>query len=199
MALAEVRDEIDGLVTTVTEGYDRISMHGVRVDLLRAQAEAIGLPLTIARIPKKASNAIYEKAMAEALRGLGAKTVFFGDIFLEDLRVYREEQMAKLGVKCRFPIWKRGTPALAKHFVESGFKAHLVCVDTHALDPSFAGRFFDLSLLKDLPAAVDACGENGEFHSFVFDGPVFNSPVRVKTGESLLRDNRWQYCDLLAD
>jgi len=198
MALAEVKDEVDGLVTTVTDGYDRISMHGVRLDLLRAQAEAIGLPLTIARIPQKASNEIYEKAMAEALRGLAAKTVIFGDIFLEDLRQYREKQMAKLGIECRFPIWKRETPALAKHFVEAGFQAHLVCVDTQVLDPSFAGRLFDLALLKDLPSSVDACGENGEFHSFVFGGPVFDKPVPVKTGERLLRENRWQYCDLIA-
>lgn len=198
MALSELRGEVDGLVTTVTEGYERVSMHGVRVDLLRAQAESIGLPLTIARIPQKADNETYEKAMAGALRGLGAKTVAFGDIFLEDLRRYREERMGALGIECRFPLWKRPTPELAERFIGEGFRALLVCVDTKVLDASFAGRLYDRSLLDDLPAAVDPCGENGEFHSFVFDGPVFDAPVEVRAGERVLREGRWQYCDLVA-
>jgi uncharacterized protein (TIGR00290 family) len=198
MALAEVKDEVDGLVTTVTDGYERIAMHGVRVELLRRQAAALALPLTIARIPQKASNDLYEKAMAEALRGLGAKTVFFGDIFLEDLREYRETRMKALGIDSVFPIWGRPTAALARGFVDRGFKAHLTCVDTRALSPDFAGRLFDASLLADLPGSVDPCGENGEFHSFVFDGPVFDRPVPVALGESVLRENRWQYRDLLS-
>lgn len=197
MALAEVRDDTEGLLTTVTEGYDRISMHGVRVELLRRQAEAIGLPLEIARIPQKASNEIYEEAMAAAVRRLGAKRIGFGDIFLEDLRAYRESRMMALGVACVFPIWKRDTAALARYFIDAGFRARLVCVDTTVLDASFAGRLYDAELLTDLPRAVDPCGENGEFHSFVFDGPIFEKPVPVKTGESVLREGRWQYRDLL--
>ena len=166
--------------------------------MLQAQAAALELPLTLARIPQKASNSIYEQAMAEALRALGAKTVAFGDIFLEDLRRYREERMAALGIECRFPLWRRPTAELSRAFIDSGFRARLVCVDTTVLEAAFAGRLYDRALLDALPASVDPCGENGEFHSFVFDGPGFASPVAIDTGEHVLREGRWQYCDLVA-
>src|SRR5690349_9419259 len=163
------------LLTTLTEGYDRIAMHGVRRELLLQQADSIGLPLHEVRIPPQCVNPIYEARMEEALRvhyAVGVRNVAFGDIFLEDLRVYREKNLARIGMTALFPIWKRDTRDLIRQFHADGFRAITVCVDPKVLAPSFAGRELDASFFRDLPPNVDPCGENGEFHTFVFAGPI---------------------------
>jgi uncharacterized protein (TIGR00290 family) len=192
--------DVAALLTTLTEGYDRISMHGVRRELLQIQADRLGLPLRKVYIPQKADNAAYEAAMGAALqaeRRQGARLVAFGDIFLEDLRAYRERNLARLGLKGLFPLWKRNTAELARAFVRQGFKAVVVCVDTRALDPSFAGRDIDDQFLADLPRSVDPCGENGEFHSFVYDGPIFGQAVSFTRGQRTVRDVHFCFCDIL--
>jgi uncharacterized protein (TIGR00290 family) len=190
---------VTALLTTVTEEYDRISMHGVRRVLLERQAESLGLPLHMVLIPPQCINATYEARMKEALGehlAQGVQRVAFGDIFLEDLRVYREKNLAQLGMAALFPIWKRDTRVLAREFLRLGFRAIAVCVDPRVLDPSFAGRVLDESFFTDLPPGVDPCGENGEFHTFVFDGPVFRTPIRFQVGERVTRDG-FCFCDLL--
>jgi uncharacterized protein (TIGR00290 family) len=190
---------VTSLLTTVTEEYDRISMHGVRRVLLERQAESLGLPLHMVLIPPQCINATYEARMKEALGehlAQGVQRVAFGDIFLEDLRVYREKNLAQLGMAALFPIWKRDTRVLAREFLRLGFRAIAVCVDPRVLDPSFAGRVLDESFFTDLPPGVDPCGENGEFHTFVFDGPVFRTPIRFQVGERVTRDG-FCFCDLL--
>ena len=192
---------IAALLTTITEEYDRISMHGVRRVLLERQAESLGLPLHPVPIPPQCVNTIYEERMKEALeqhRARGVRRVAFGDIFLEDLRVYREKNLAQIGMQAVFPIWKRNTRELAREFVRQGFRAIAVCVDPRALDVSFAGRELDASFFADLPPAADPCGENGEFHTYVFDGPVFKTPIAVRVGEKVMRDG-FCYCDLLPE
>jgi uncharacterized protein (TIGR00290 family) len=192
--------EVLALLTTVTEDYDRISMHGVRAALLEQQAESLRLPLDQVRITSGASNEEYEARMEERLRhyrSRGVRSVVFGDIFLEDLKRYREQNLAKLGLKGLFPIWKQDTGELARAFVDLGFKAVITCVDTQVLDRRFAGREFDGRFLADLPDGVDPCGENGEFHSFVYDGPIFRETIRFTRGETVLRDNRFCFCDLV--
>jgi uncharacterized protein (TIGR00290 family) len=203
LALYEIqkanRHSVAALLTTITEDYDRISMHGVRRALLEQQAEALGLTLKKILIPKDSTNAIYECRMRALLEeGLrdGIDTVAFGDIFLEDLKLYREKNLAQLGMKGLFPIWKRESKELANSFIQLGFKAVLVCVDTAILPASFAGRPFDQDLLRDLPPHVDPCGENGEFHSFVFDGPIFKRKVQHSVGEVVQRDH-YGFCDLV--
>jgi uncharacterized protein (TIGR00290 family) len=189
------------LLTTVTEGYDRIAMHGVRRELLKRQAESIGLSLHEVFIPQQCVNPIYEARMEEALRvhlAQGVRRVAFGDIFLEDLRAYREKNLARVGMTALFPIWKRDTRELIRHFHEQRFRAIAACIDSKVLDPSFAGRELDESFFRDLPPQVDPCGENGEFHTFVFDGPIFQSPVHVRTGEVVNRDG-FVFCDLLPE
>jgi uncharacterized protein (TIGR00290 family) len=199
-ALRAARDcRITALLTTITEEYDRISMHGVRRALLEQQAESLGLPLHAVLIPPQCINAIYEQRMKEALAehsGRGVRRVAFGDIFLEDLRVYREKNLALVGMEALFPIWKRDTRELAQEFVRQGFRAITVCVDPRVLDASFAGRELDASFFADLPAGVDPCGENGEFHTFVFDGPIFKAPIAVRLGKKVVRDG-FCFCDLL--
>ncbi len=201
-ALWEGHDyRITALLTTITEEYDRISMHGVRRALLERQAESLGLPLHAVLIPPQCINAIYEERMKEALAlhfARGVRRVAFGDIFLEDLRVYREKNLAQVGMQALFPIWKRDTRELAREFVRLGFRAITVCVDPRVLDASFAGRELDKSFFADLPPAVDACGENGEFHTFVFDGPIFQTPIPCRVGEKVLRDG-FCFCDLLPE
>jgi uncharacterized protein (TIGR00290 family) len=190
---------IAALLTTVTQGYDRISMHGVRRELLQRQAESIGLPLHEVRIPPECVNSIYEARMEQALRihyDQGVRSVAFGDIFLEDLRAYREKNLARIGMTASFPIWKRDTRELIRSFHSAGFRAVAACVDSKVLDRSFAGRELDDSFFRDLPPAVDPCGENGEFHTFVFDGPIFRHPIPVRTGEVIERDF-FVFCDLL--
>jgi uncharacterized protein (TIGR00290 family) len=171
----------------------------VRCVLLEQQAGSLGIPLRKILIPKDCSNAIYESRMKTLLEdGLreGIDTVAFGDIFLEDLKLYREKNLAQLGMKGIFPIWKRDSADLARTFIDLGFKAVLVCIDTAKLDASFAGRSFDHDLLRDLPPGVDPCGENGEFHSFAWDGPIFNHPIPHTRGEVVLRE-RFCFCDLV--
>src|ERR1700688_2957648 len=201
-ALRAARDcRITALLTTITEEYDRISMHGVRRALLERQAESLGLPLLAVLIPPQCINATYEERMKEALAqhlARGVRRVAFGDIFLEDLRVYREKNLAQIGMQAMFPIWKRHTRELAREFVSMGFRAIAVCVDPRVLDASFAGRELDASFFADLPLGVDPCGENGEFHTFVFDGPIFKSPIAVQVGEKVIRDG-FCFCDLLQE
>lgn len=192
--------EVCALLTTVTEGYERISVHGVRRVLLEQQAESLGLPLEIALIPPSCTNDDYERSFSEALvrcRSLGLTSIAAGDIFLEDVRLYREKLLARNGMNALFPIWGRDTMQLARDFISMGFKAILTCVDTHALDKDFAGRTFDEQLLLDLPPHADPCGENGEFHTFVWAGPDFRKTIGCITGERVLRDDRFAYCDLL--
>ena len=201
-ALRAARDcRITALLTTITEEYDRISMHGVRRALLERQAESLGLPLHAVLIPPQCINATYEERMKEALAqhfARGVRSVAFGDIFLEDLRVYREKNLAQAGMQAMFPIWKRDTRELAREFVRLGFRAITVCVDPRVLDASFAGRELDASFFADLPPGVDPCGENGEFHTFVFNGPVFKKPIACHVGEKVLRDG-FCFCDLLPE
>src|SRR5215467_10523388 len=188
------------LLTTVTEGYERISMHGVRRELLELQAESIGLPLHEVRIPPQCVNPIYEARMEQALRQLydqGIRKVAFGDIFLEDLRAYREKNLARIGMSALFPIWKRDTHELVRYFQANRFSAITVCIEPKVLDPSFAGRELDGSFFRDLPSNADPCGENGEFHTFVFDGPIFRWPIPVRTGDIVQRDG-FVFCDLLS-
>jgi uncharacterized protein (TIGR00290 family) len=190
---------VTALLTTVTEGYERISMHGVRRELLERQVESIGLPLHEVRIPPQCVNLVYEARMEQALRmhyERGVRKVAFGDIFLEDLRTYRERNLARVGMTAFFPIWKRDTRELIRAFHEEHFRAVAACIDPKVLDRSFAGRELDASFFERLPADVDPCGENGEFHTFVFDGPIFKTPVRFRTGEIVERD-LFVYCDLL--
>ena len=188
------------LLTTVTQPYDRISIHGVRRVLLEAQAAALGVPLHIVAVPQSCTNEQYENALGAALQELRAQNiarVAAGDLNLQDVRAYREALLARYGLAALFPLWERPTASLAREFIGAGFRAILSCVDTRALDASFAGRAFDASLLRDLPSAVDPCGENGEFHSFVWDGPGFARPVECKRGAVVLRDERFAFCDLL--
>ena len=188
--LKDKQYDIKYLVTSCSKEYDRISMHGVRVSLLKRQAELIGIPLKILYVPTMPTMEAYDSAMAQMLTGFkneGIEYSIFGDIFLEDLRKYREDRLAEVGLKGVFPIWKRPTPGLVYEFIDLGFKSILVCTDESHLDASFCGRMIDDSLLADLPKNVDPCGENGEFHSFVFDGPIFTSPVEFSIGEKVRR------------
>lgn len=204
LALYELRHagscEVAGLLTTVTEDYGRVSMHGVREALLEEQANALGLPLVRVTIPANCSNGVYELRMREVLeeqKAGGILTVAFGDIFLEDLRRYRESRLAEVSMKALFPLWKQDTRELARSFIRLGFRAFVTCVDSQTLEGRFAGRDFDESFLWDLPASVDPCGENGEFHSFVWDGPIFDRPVPIERGEIVVREGRFWFCDLL--
>jgi uncharacterized protein (TIGR00290 family) len=199
---AQADYQIIALLTTVTAGYDRISVHGVRTSLLERQAQSLGYALEQVLIPPVCSNAEYEAEMKAALakyRQAGISVVVCGDIFLEDVRRYREERLFTEGLRGVFPLWKRDTGDLAHRFLTLEFRAVLCCVDTAALAPGFAGRLYDRSLLEDLPPDVDPCGENGEFHSFVFDGPNFSQRIAYRTGERVLRENRFSYCDLLPE
>jgi uncharacterized protein (TIGR00290 family) len=192
------RYEVAGLMTTVTRDYDRISMHGVRRELLARQARSLGLPLHEVFIAAGATNDDYEAAMAETLveaRARGVETVAFGDLYLEDIRAYRDRMMAENGMDALYPVWGRDTRAFIGQFIAAGFKAVIVCVDTAQLDASFAGRAIDARLLSDLPPGVDPCGENGEFHTFVFDGPNFAQPLDISVGERVTR-GAFCFCDL---
>lgn len=198
-ALRTAGREPSVLLTTVTEGVERISIHGVRRELLLAQAAAVGIELVEIWIPLPCPNEVYEARMEEALAKppLDAVTeVAFGDLFLEDVRAYREERLAPTGRRAIFPLWGRDTAELARTFVDLGFQALLATLDPRALDASFAGRVYDAELLHELPPTVDPCGENGEFHTFVHAGPVFDAPIAVETGEVVVRDG-FVYCDIL--
>ncbi len=191
--------EVVGLLTTVNQAYERVAMHAVRVALLEAQADAVGLPLWTVPIPSPCSNQEYEAAMGEAMRkalAAGITLMAFGDLFLEDVRRYRETQLAGTGLTPIFPIWGLPTDALARDMVTTGLRARITCVDPKQLSASFAGRDFDASLLADLPAGVDPCGERGEFHTFAYGGPMFCRPVPIRTGEIITRDG-FVFADLL--
>ena len=201
---ADTQYRVVGLVTAVTTGYDRVSIHGVRRGLLQAQAASIGLPLHTVELEPACSNADYERAFHAGLRAAAhahphCRHIAFGDLFLQDVRDYRERLLAGSGWSPVFPIWGQSTVALARRFVDDGFDARLVCVDTTQLDATFAGRRFDHAFLADLPHSADPCGENGEFHTFVAAGPGFSRPVQYTPGERVLRDGRFMYCDLLAE
>jgi uncharacterized protein (TIGR00290 family) len=204
MALYEILKNknyhISALVTTLTEDYDRISMHGVRRTLLEQQAASLGIVLEKVFISKNAANDEYEANMGQLLakyKDRGIHSVVFGDIFLEDLRKYREKNLAALDMRGIFPIWKRESHELARSLIALGFKAITTCGDTTLLDGQFVGRVIDEQFLSDLPGSADVCGENGEYHSFVYDGPIFKKKVSFKAGEMVLRENRFYYCDLL--
>jgi len=196
--LSDPSFEVRALLTTLTEGYDRVSMSGVREELLDRQAEAIGLPVIKVWIPAAASNEVYEGRMASTLAARefeGVEHVAFADLFLEDIRAYREGRLAEVGMRGVFPLWGRDTAALARDMIAGGFRAIVVCVDPRALDPSFAGRAFDEGFLADLPEGVDPCGENGEFHTFVHDGPLFRRPISCHPGEVVTRGG-FVFCDV---
>jgi uncharacterized protein (TIGR00290 family) len=194
--------EVVALLTSVADEYRRVSHHGVREELLVAQAESIGLPLDMLRLPAgmgPCTNSQYEALVGDKLAGYAARRVMHvghGDIFLEDLRAYREKNLAKLGMTGVFPIWKRDTKELVATFVDLGFRATLCCVEGSKLDDSFVGRELNLDTIADLPPGIDPCGENGEYHSFVSDGPIFQWPVEFEIGIKVCRDNR-HYIDLV--
>ncbi len=194
--------EVIGLLTSVTRGYDRISIHGVRRSLLEAQAESVGLSLQVIELDQQSSNDAYESAFHAGLVAArhahpAVRHIAFGDLFLADVRAYRERLVAATDWTPVFPLWKLDTTALAHRFIDDGFAARLVCVDTTQLDGAFAGRAFDHAMLADLPPEADPCGERGEFHTFVSDGPGFSRPIHYQVGERVLRDERFMYCDLV--
>ncbi len=196
---AQKQIQIEGFITTITED-DRIAMHGISKQLIFQQAHSIGYPLAEVQIPQNCSNDQYESRMTQVLQKYhesGIDSVIFGDLFLEDIRAYREDFLNRIGMKGIFPLWKKDTSVLAKQFIDSGFRAIIICVDTQALSKEFAGRNFDYELLKDLPQNVDPCGENGEFHTFVYDGPIFYEPLKIERCKKYFQDNRFYYCDLL--
>jgi uncharacterized protein (TIGR00290 family) len=202
-ALHEVRRagecEVVGALTTVTDTFERVSMHGVRNELLLAQLEAAGLPATLVRIPYPCPNEVYEAGMAAALaeaKAAGVTQVVFGDLFLQDVRAYREQKLVGTGIAPKFPLWGRPTAALAREMIDAGVETYLVCVDLKQLPIAFAGRRLDHALLADLPAGADPCGENGEFHTFVAAGPMLSRAIRVEVGELVERDG-FAYKDML--
>ena len=194
--------EVVGLLSTITREYGRASMQGVRVEVLRAQAAAAGLPLLEAEIPAQCDDERYAEAMADALataaaRWSGLRTAAFGDLFLEDIRRWREQRLQAAGWELLTPLFGQDTAGLARRMQAAGLRAQLCCVDTGRLDLSFAGRAFDAALLQDLPADVDPCGENGEFHTCVCAGPMFAAPLSLQRGQTVLRDGRFLYTDFL--
>lgn len=192
--------EVTGLLTTVTLPYDRITMHGVRRALLEEQAGSLGFPLVVVEIAADTTHDDYDRAMAEALATAGTQgvqAVVFGDVFLADVRAYREERLERASMRGLFPLWGDEGSALAREFIEAGFKAVLTCVDSEMLDGAFAGRDYDTGLLAELPDGVDPCGENGEFHTFVWDGPEFSRPVGFSRGGTELRDGRFYFQELV--
>ncbi len=192
--------EVVSMITTITSGYDRISMHGIRIKLLDEQSKQIGLPLYKIPIPKNCSNEDYKKAMEKAMKHflkLGIKTVAFGDIFLKDVKEYRIKQLAKVGMNAIFPLWGINTRKLSCDFIKSGFKSIISCVDTRKVNRSFSGRLYNNGFLNNLPNDCDPCGENGEFHSFVFDGPIFKAPIHIKTGDQTLKRKHFFFTEIL--
>ncbi|MBS0536266.1 MAG: ATP-binding protein [Proteobacteria bacterium] len=192
--------DIAGALTTVTDSFQRVSMHGVREELLAAQLDAAALPSITVRIPYPCPNEIYEREMAKAMeqaKADGVTHIIFGDLFLADLRAWREEKLRGIGMTAVFPLWLRPTDALAREMIAGGLEAHLAVVDRAKLEASFAGRRFDASLLADLPDGIDPCGENGEFHTFVAGGPMFTRRIAVKRGETVERDG-FAFADLVA-
>jgi uncharacterized protein (TIGR00290 family) len=193
--------EIAGVLTTLSEAYGRVAMHGVRDSLLERQIAALGLPALRVMLPTPCPNEIYEQRFARAceeLKAQGVRHIVFGDLFLEDIRAYRERHLDALGMHAIFPLWRRETTGLAHEMIASGLVAHLVCIDPRRLSAAFAGRRFDRELLQDLPAGVDPCGENGEFHTVVSAGPMFSAPIQVRRGEVVERDG-FVFADVIAE
>jgi len=206
LALAALRRDpsyrVVGLLTTVTSEFDRVSMHGIRRAILHDQATALDLPVFEARLTPGASNADYDAAWAQAIQTAwdavgGGHHIAYGDLFLADIRQFREDQARRLSYTPLFPLWGEDTTRLAGHFIDAGYEAYLTCVDTTQLAGDFAGRRFDRSLLADFPSSVDPCGERGEFHTCVVGGPLFRNSIAVQHGETVLRDARFAYCDLI--
>lgn len=204
LALYEIQKsggyEIVELLTTVTEEYDRVSIHGVRTKLLDQQAEALGLPVEKMLLAKGAADKDYESEFLTILRShrnRGVLSVVFGDIFLADVKKFRDNLLAKIGMHGIYPLWGRNTTELANEFIDLGFKAVITVVNGNVLGKEFSGREYDEQFLADLPQGVDPCGENGEFHTFVYNGPAFSKPVAFAKGEVVLRENRFWYCDLI--
>lgn len=206
MALYEILNQkkyqVSALLTTVSSQFDRISMHGVRTVLLERQAESLGLPLEKVLVPSGSSNEEYEagmRAVLEKYRAKGVSKVVFGGIFLEDLKKYREEKLALLDMEAVFPLWKKETTEIVSRCVNLGFRTILTCVDTSVIDGDFAGRVIDEQFISEFPNDADICGENGEYHSFVYSGPIFKKDISFSVGEKVLRDNRFRFCDLIPD
>ena len=202
-AIHELRNagsfEVTGLITTINRDAGRVAMHAVRQELVEAQAQALGVPLVKIPIPAQCSNAVYDSAMESAMaeaRTAGVQHIAFGDLFLEDIRRYREERLQSVGMTPVFPLWARPTAALAREMIDGGLRAYLTCVDPKQLEPRFAGREFDNDLLEDLPGGADPCGEKGEFHTFAFAGPMFSHPLGVMLGETVTRDG-FVFADVL--
>ena len=198
VARHELEVDVSTLLVTINAEADRVAMHAVRRSLLEAQAERLGIPLHVVEIPSPCPNDVYEARMATAMaeaKATGAERVIFGDLFLADIRAYREQALAGSGIEPLFPLWQRPTDALARDMLAAGIRAVLTCVDPSQLAPEFAGRQFDAALLADLPGSVDPCGENGEFHTFVYDGPGFSSPIDIEVGEVVERGG-FVFCDL---
>jgi uncharacterized protein (TIGR00290 family) len=197
MSLHELKgsgEKVVGLLATFNEAFGRASMHGVRVELIRTQADSLGIPLYEVWLPYPCSNELYEERMGDAVRRFmeqGIRRFAFGDIFLEDVRAYRERQLGMVGAEALFPLWGRKPDEIARSFISLGFEAVVICVDGGKLDPTFLGRRFDAGFLEDLPEDVDPCGEKGEFHTFVWSGPGFRNPVAFSFGERVLRDGFW--------
>lgn len=215
MALYELMQDpkyrVERLITSVNTHYNRVSMHGLRISLLEAQAKAIGVPLQLIKLPENPNMETYNRIMSNLVQELKNEKFThcaFGDIFLEDLRKYREEQLLTHGIKVAFPLWEKDTTQLIHDFIQSGFKAIIVCCDANLLGENFAGRLIDEQFLKDLPKNVDPCGENGEFHTFCFDGPIFRYPVNFTVGEKIYRKYKhpnteeeqmgFWFCDLMG-
>ena len=205
-ALALIRIKNDdnyrfvAILTSFTEDYNRISMHGIRQVLLEKQAESLGLPLEMVYIPKNSSNEEYESKMKTVLNKFksdGVTSVVFGDVYLEDVRKYREKNLSRIGMKAVFPLWGSDTFSLATEFIGLGFKAIITCIDSKFLDKKFVGREFDKAFLSELPKEVDPCGEKGEFHSFVYAGPIFEKVIHFRKGRIVRRNNRFFFCDLV--
>ena len=198
VARRELEVDVSTLLVTINAEADRVAMHAVRRSLLEAQAERLGIPLHVVEIPSPCPNDVYEARMATAMaeaKATGAERVIFGDLFLADIRAYREQALAGSGIEPLFPLWQRPTDALARDMLAAGIRAVLTCVDPSQLAPEFAGRQFDEALLADLPESVDPCGENGEFHTFVYDGPDFSSPIDIEVGEVVERGG-FVFCDV---
>jgi len=204
--LQEDKFDIQCLMTSINAQNDRISMHGVRTTLLEKQAASIGIPLHKLLLPEMPSMEVYTEIVGNAMKQFktdGVEYSIFGDIFLEDLKLYRENQLVKVGLSAVFPIWKQSTKQLMENFIDAGFKAIVVCVDDRCLDKSFVGRLLDKEFLQDIPENVDPCGENGEYHSFVFDGPLFSKPIEFTKGEVVYKTYEqaeksygFYYCDI---
>lgn len=199
--LQEGKYEVESLLTTITSGYGRISMHGVREKLLEQQASALGFPIRKMYIPQHCTHSIYQQLMVKELQKIkqnGIDTVVFGDIFLEDVRAYREKLAQESNIECIYPLWQVSTETLITAFMERGFKTITSCIDTEKLPPSFLGTVIDSHFVAELPDKVDPCGEHGEFHTFVYDGPVFKHAIRFSVGETVER-GQFHFCELIPD